>query len=145
MINSWEKKSQEDLMFGQLVKTVARSFVLSLAWQHASKKKLNENDINKGSQFPMRDCKPCPFLLINVYHIFFIIRKQQKVAECAHTYTHDYRHQQCLARQKTKEWESLEIFIIIISCGFLCWRYFPSSYWLFLLLSHVFFVFLSNS
>lgn len=38
----------------------------------------------------MRDCKPCPFLLINVYHIFSSTSPkkkeyEKKVAECAHT------------------------------------------------------------
>jgi hypothetical protein len=84
------------------------------------KKKLNENDINKGSQFPMRDCKPCPFLLINVYHIFHQ-RIQQAGEKSCWMCTHIYAWvstSAVVASKKTKERESLEIFIIIISCGF---------------------------
>ena len=83
-------------------------------WQHADRKNIINN---KGSiRFPMRDCKPCPFLLINVYHIFHHqLFSEEKVAECAHTNVRTHKQQ-----QKTKEWESPEIFIIIISCGSFC-------------------------
>lgn len=116
----------------------------SLSWQHAKRKKAKwKRYINKGSQFPMRDCQPCPFLLINVYHIFHRRTHERKVAECAHTHTRTWVSTSAVAEsgaKKTKERESLEIFIIIISCGFCADDIFHHHIGFFLLLSHVFFI-----